>query len=211
MVWALIGAVVGAGANYYQSQQQKKAEAKRFGKADSQIGSLLSKQEATGRQSLAERMKALEAIQSGYAGALSETNRLGESSILDAQTQAAQALGSDTRSLLSMGRYSPENLAYARQGRSANLMRQIMAVNERTAAARAGILTQGAHATAGAHGDVANQLDRNFAGYAGIFGKKIDLGLSQQPVQQDYSQDIGWIARGLQSMSGGGGFGGGGS
>lgn len=207
MVWALIGAVVGAAANYYQSDQQKKAESKRFGKADSQINSLLSKQESTGRQSLAERMKALEAIQSGYGSALSETTRLGESSILDAQTQARQALGSDTRSLISMGRYSPDNLAFARAGQSSNLMRQIMQVNERTAAARAGILTQGAHATAGAHGDIANQLDKNFGQYAGIFGKKIDLGLSQQPVQKDYSQDIGWIAQGLGSMFGGAGGG----
>jgi hypothetical protein len=199
------GAALSAGLNAWGANSANKANAKYMKDALAAYKKLIGEQSVSGKQALGARQSGLEAIQSGFAGALAETSRMGDANEIGLRDQAQVLEGQATQDLINRGMFNPEQSAYNRRGISSDLYRLINQNNATTAAARAGIMQSGALATAGGYGDIASQITQNFGQKAGLAQNMIGLGASQQATSQNYGQDIGWLFAALSQMNLGGG------
>lgn len=202
------GAALSGGLQAFGANAANKAQSANIAQILKAYKALLGEQSLAGKQALAAQNAGLGAIQGGFAGALAETNRLGDASEVAIRDQAQVLSGQAEQSLIDRGQFNPEHLGYMRRGISSDLMRLIGENNSRTASARAGLLTGGGLAQAGQHGAIANQISSNFGQRANLTSEMLGFQGSQQPYTQDYSNELGWLFAGLSKMGGGGGGGG---
>lgn len=195
------GALLSGGLNAWGAHSAKKDNEKFIRDALKAYKALLAEQSVSGKQALAARTSGLDAIKSGFAGALGETQRLGDAGDVAARQYGEQALGGATQMLIDRGMYNPEQVAYWSRGVGSDVVNMLQQNYERTAAQRAGLMTQGALATAGAYGDIAGQITQNFGQRAGLSENMIGIGANRQAYSQDYSNELGWLFAGLQKMN----------
>lgn len=200
------GAALSARLNAFGANSAKKSQAATLKSILKQYKALLGEQSAAGKQALQAQQAGLQSIESGFAGALAETNRLGDAAEVAARDQAKVGMGQGAQMLINRGMYNPDQVQAWNRGISSDLMRMISENNARTASSRAGILAQGGLAAAGQQGQIAGQIGQNFGQRAGITDAMLGFQAQQQPIAQDYSNDIGWLFSALRQnpMSGSG-------
>lgn len=194
------GAALSGGLNAWGAHSANKAQASYIAKALKAYKSLLAEQSVSGKQALGAQQSALDAIKSGFASALGETSRLGDAGELAARQYGQQQLGQAEQSLIDRNMYNPEQVGYWSRGIGSDVLNLIMQNNERTAQARAGLMTDAGLATAGAYGNIAGQISSNFGQRAGLAENMIGIGANRQPYSADYGDSLGWLAAAMSQM-----------